>query len=278
MKPCKLFEYENNLKVLCSCLVTTSLDTGQKNLSAFCSDMLDEYLESEGKLIDERAASFSQAVVTPVAYQLPTKSTSYVLTLDSVLKKQALPLPATLPKPTATKKTVLNTKSKEALSGVTSKKSVKKKENLVPMTDKKQEESSSKKSTKTFAPKSVSILTATDTALSQSNKSPKIKTKKGSKTSQHSAKYVKEGVLVASVGLSGSCTLGSNHSMGRSSALPKTLVKLRDVEDGAVWIGKNRTYITMERAAIALSCLVTAEVCVKQLMALSLLNTFYYSD
>uniref|UniRef100_A0A8C7LF79 MAX gene-associated protein n=1 Tax=Oncorhynchus kisutch TaxID=8019 RepID=A0A8C7LF79_ONCKI len=71
-----------------------------KNLSAFCSDMLDEYLANEGKLIDERAASFTQTtVVTPVVYQLPTKSTSYVRTLDSVLKKQAPALSSTFVPP-----------------------------------------------------------------------------------------------------------------------------------------------------------------------------------
>ncbi|XP_047677052.1 MAX dimerization protein MGA a isoform X2 [Tachysurus fulvidraco] len=241
--------------------VTTSLDTGQKNLSAFCSDMLDEYLESEGKLIDERAASFSQAVVTPVAYQLPTKSTSYVLTLDSVLKKQAVPLVATLSKPSKkSRKSALHSKSKEAVSGVKTKKSVKKKENPVPSTDKKLEGSPSKKS---CIPKSVSSVPSTDPDLPQSKKSSKIKTKKRLKTSQHSLqtaeKSVKDGVSVASAGQSTSGTPGSNQPVGRSSGLPKTLVKLRDVEDGAVWEGKNRTYITMERAAIALSCLVTAE-------------------
>lgn len=65
-----------------------SSDLPKKNLSAFCSDMLDEYLENEGKLIDERAASFSQPQVEPVVYELPTRSMSYVRTLDSVLKKQ----------------------------------------------------------------------------------------------------------------------------------------------------------------------------------------------
>ncbi|XP_071400068.1 MAX dimerization protein MGA a [Centroberyx affinis] len=70
-----------------------SSDVPKKNLSAFCSDMLDEYLENEGKLIDERAASFSQAAAEPVVYELPTRSTSYVRTLDSVLKKQTLASP-----------------------------------------------------------------------------------------------------------------------------------------------------------------------------------------
>ncbi|XP_022621822.1 MAX gene-associated protein [Seriola dumerili] len=70
-----------------------SSDLPKKNLSAFCSDMLDEYLENEGKLIDERAASFSQPLVEPVVYELPTRSTSYVRTLDSVLKKHGVSSP-----------------------------------------------------------------------------------------------------------------------------------------------------------------------------------------
>ncbi|XP_044023006.1 LOW QUALITY PROTEIN: MAX dimerization protein MGA a [Siniperca chuatsi] len=70
-----------------------SSDLPKKNLSAFCSDMLDEYLENEGKLIDERAASFSEPTVEPVVYELPTRSTSYVRTLDSILKKQTVSSP-----------------------------------------------------------------------------------------------------------------------------------------------------------------------------------------
>lgn len=66
----------------------------KKNLSAFCSDMLDEYLENEGKLIDERASSFSQPLVEPLTYELPTRGASYVRTLDSVLKKQTNNSPA----------------------------------------------------------------------------------------------------------------------------------------------------------------------------------------
>lgn len=58
----------------------------QKNLSAFCSNMLDEYLESEAQKISERAAAFSTNPEGCVAYQLPAKSSSYVKTLDSVLK------------------------------------------------------------------------------------------------------------------------------------------------------------------------------------------------
>ncbi|XP_076613049.1 MAX gene-associated protein-like, partial [Chaetodon auriga] len=61
-------------------------DGSQKNLSAFCSNMLDEYLESEARYISERADAFSTGPEDSVAYQLPAKSSSYVKTLDSVLK------------------------------------------------------------------------------------------------------------------------------------------------------------------------------------------------
>lgn len=48
--------------------------------------MLDEYLESEAQFISERAAAFSTNPEGSVSYQLPAKSSSYVKTLDSVLK------------------------------------------------------------------------------------------------------------------------------------------------------------------------------------------------
>lgn len=56
--------------------------------------MLDEYLENEAKLIDERAASFSQPPAEPPVFKLPVSSTSYVRTLDHVLKKQTPGPPA----------------------------------------------------------------------------------------------------------------------------------------------------------------------------------------
>ncbi|XP_034756130.1 MAX gene-associated protein [Etheostoma cragini] len=65
---------------------SSNCDGSQKNLSAFCSNMLDEYLENEAQNICERAAAFSTNPEDTVAYQLPVKSSSYVKTLDSVLK------------------------------------------------------------------------------------------------------------------------------------------------------------------------------------------------
>lgn len=65
--------------------------SGSKNLSAFCSNMLDEYLETEEQQISERAEAFSTQPQSPVAYELPAKSCSYVKTLDSVLKERKTP-------------------------------------------------------------------------------------------------------------------------------------------------------------------------------------------
>ncbi|XP_037837560.1 uncharacterized protein magl isoform X2 [Kryptolebias marmoratus] len=64
----------------------SNCDESPKNLSAFCSDMLDEYLESEAQQISERAAAFSTDPESSVVYQLPARSASYVKTLESVLR------------------------------------------------------------------------------------------------------------------------------------------------------------------------------------------------
>ncbi|KAI2654168.1 hypothetical protein H4Q32_010808 [Labeo rohita] len=213
----------------------SSTDGGQKNLSAFCSDMLDEYLASEGKLIDERAATLSQTDVTPVAYQLPTKSTSYVRTLDSVLKKQVPP--------------TLSTTS-----------------NKVKPTFKSKEENKSKKHLKSGTGKQTKLVLDVNKPtlfLKKPQQNKKCKNKKESKSlspekpALETATELSSNKTLPMVEVSGSTPLSC--TAGRTTGLPKTLVKLMDVEDGAVWEGKHRTYITEERAAIALATLVTAE-------------------
>ncbi|XP_036437677.1 MAX gene-associated protein isoform X2 [Colossoma macropomum] len=69
-----------------------SAPEGLRNHSAFCSDMLDEYLENEAQQISDRVAVFSKSSSTPVSYQLPSKSSSYVVTLDSLLKTRSTSL------------------------------------------------------------------------------------------------------------------------------------------------------------------------------------------
>ncbi|XP_042565810.1 MAX gene-associated protein-like isoform X2 [Clupea harengus] len=74
--------------------------------SAFSSEMLDEYLENEAQRITERAETFSfssfgsaDPVAAGVAYQLPSRSSSYVRTLDSVLKGRSTATLAPSPVP-----------------------------------------------------------------------------------------------------------------------------------------------------------------------------------
>lgn len=241
----------------------TSLETVQKNLSAFCSDMLDEYLESEGKLIDERAASFSQTVVSSVVYELPTKSTSYVRTLDSVLKKQAPPFTATTLKPSVpSRKSTLTSKSKELgkLGENASKQSFR--SCSAKAASSKEGPSFSKRFTKPSTSPDTSPLFS----LSPSKKSKitKIKPRKGSKTSQASVRPEGKAAL-NSVSVAAEAQQSTSGSPGSAAGgrLSKTQAKLLDVEDGAVWEGKRRTYITEERATIALSSLITAESKVK---------------
>ncbi|XP_048063910.1 MAX gene-associated protein [Megalobrama amblycephala] len=68
----------------------SSKSAADSNHSAFSSDLLDEYLESEGQQISDRAAVFSTSSPSPVVYQLPVKSSSYVRTLDSVLQTRGV--------------------------------------------------------------------------------------------------------------------------------------------------------------------------------------------
>ncbi|XP_059809622.1 MAX dimerization protein MGA a isoform X5 [Hypanus sabinus] len=67
---------------------STNLEASMKNRSVFSSDKLDEYLENEEKIIKERAALCVNKM-SKVVYEMPTKSSSYIRTLDSVLKHRA---------------------------------------------------------------------------------------------------------------------------------------------------------------------------------------------
>ncbi|XP_027005297.2 uncharacterized protein magl isoform X2 [Tachysurus fulvidraco] len=77
-----------------------STTEGLKNSSAFCSEMLDAYLENEAQQISDRVAVFSKCSASPVSYQLPSKSSSYVVTLDSLLKSRSLSSKKDYTKPT----------------------------------------------------------------------------------------------------------------------------------------------------------------------------------
>lgn len=62
--------------------------------------MLDAYLENEAQQISDRVAVFSKCSALPVSYQLPSKSSSYVVTLDSLLKTRSISSSKVCTKPT----------------------------------------------------------------------------------------------------------------------------------------------------------------------------------
>ncbi|KAJ8291136.1 hypothetical protein GJAV_G00021790 [Gymnothorax javanicus] len=206
-------------------------DGALKHRSAFCSDMLDEYLASEGKLIDERAAAFSQSAVSPVVYQLPTKSTSYVRTLDSVLKKQTPISPSAPAKPHSTPKKP--------------KASSRPKASARPKPPKPASDPARKLSTPE-APVSTPTTTPT-TKTAAKNKSPPKAPEPGGESAGSKDSAMRD------------TSQTSPGQAARNSGLAKTVVKLLDLEDGAVWEGKVRTWVTQERAEIALAALLTAE-------------------
>ncbi|XP_014050333.2 MAX dimerization protein MGA a isoform X1 [Salmo salar] len=238
-----------------------SSDVVPKNLSAFCSDMLDEYLASEGKLIDERAASFTQTtVVTPVTYQLPTKSTSYVRTLDSVLKKQA-PAPSTTFVPPSQK-------NRLPLASKGPKKSEK--------SEKRQQKQRSKQSrTKpTSAPTPLQIappplmdhaapaITHDDTikTVKRTKRKPRVKTPPPAQDSVVSRPEVEEPPPPDLAPVEGDSDPESAAAETRVvvPGLTKAFLRQRDLEDGVIWEGKHRTCITEDRATVALTSLFTS--------------------
>ncbi|XP_024292797.1 MAX dimerization protein MGA a isoform X2 [Oncorhynchus tshawytscha] len=238
-----------------------SSDVVPKNLSAFCSDMLDEYLANEGKLIDERAASFTQTtVVTPVTYQLPTKSTSYVRTLDSVLKKQA-PAPSTTFVPPSKK-------NRLPLASKGPKKSEK--------SEKRQQKQRSKQSrTKpTSAPTPLQIappplmdhaapaIAHDDTikTVKRTKRKPRVKTPPPAQNSVVSRPEVEEPPPPDLAPVEGDSEPESAAAETRVvvPGLTKAFLRQRELEDGVVWEGKHQTCITEDRATVALTSLFTS--------------------
>ncbi|XP_056348650.1 MAX gene-associated protein isoform X5 [Oenanthe melanoleuca] len=207
-----------------------------KNRSAFCSDKLDEYLENEGKLMETSMGFSSNTPTSPVVYQLPTKSTSYVRTLDSVLKKQSTVIPSTsyTLKPAPPSSTSRKTKSQARQSRVKS--SYKP---ILPSPFPAQQKQSS----------SVSGEKAAKSASSLSNQADGFV-----------LPAVDENTFPKQISLR---QASQHHQAPRPPGLSKSQVKLMDLEDCALWDGKPRTYITEERADISLATLLTAQASLK---------------
>lgn len=211
-----------------------------KNRSAFCSDKLDEYLENEGKLMETSMGFSSSTPASPVVYQLPTKSTSYVRTLDSVLKKQSTVIPST------------SYTFKPASLSSTSRKA---------RTQNKQTSSNSRGKS-SYKP----ILPSPFPAKQKQNFSASVeKAAKSSSclTSQADGflvPHLDESILPKQISLRHA---PQQQQAARPPGLSKSQVKLMDLEDCALWDGKPRTYITEERADISLATLLTAQASLK---------------
>ncbi|XP_041131702.1 MAX gene-associated protein-like isoform X2 [Polyodon spathula] len=229
-------------------------ESALKNRSAFCSDALDEYLEAEAKLIDQRAASFSpSAACAPVAYQLPTKSTSYVRTLDSVLKKQAPPYTAPRPSPASKPTPTTPRKHKQAPKNKTPRTAGKAKPGkpALPVPRPVHPAARHKPSPKPAAkskPLPLSSLLITPPPPPPPPLPPSL------------GEVYQLGALPDSVPLKqDGLGRGPGSSNSRAQGLSKNMLKLMDLEDGALWEGRPRTFITEERAEVALSSLLTAQ-------------------
>ncbi|KAI5771275.1 MGA protein [Gulo gulo luscus] len=217
-----------------------------KNRSAFCSDKLDEYLENEGKLMETSMGFSSNAPTSPVVYQLPTKSTSYVRTLDSVLKKQSTISPSTSYSlkphsvPPASRKA--KSQNKQATFGGRTKSSYK---SILPYPV-----SPKQKHTQVIPGDKVAKNSSSTISENQVN--------------NFVVPTLDENTFPKQISLRQAHQQQQQQQQGtRPPGLSKSQVKLMDLEDCALWEGKPRTYITEERADVSLTTLLTAQASLK---------------
>ncbi|KAM9147954.1 MAX gene-associated protein isoform 4-T5 [Pangshura tecta] len=213
-----------------------------KNRSAFCSDKLDEYLENEGKLMETSMGFSSSTSTSPVVYQLPTKSTSYVRTLDSVLKKQSTSTPSASytfkPLSVSSASRKMKTQNKQTASKTRVKPSYKP---ILPSpVVLKQKHSLSVPGEKVTK------------SLPSSNMANQV--------DNFMVPALDENMLPKHISLR---QAHQQQQATRPPGLSKSQVKLMDLEDCALWDGKPRTYITEERADISLATLLTAQASLK---------------
>lgn len=216
-----------------------------KNRSAFCSDKLDEYLENEGKLMETSMGFSSNAPTSPVVYQLPTKSTSYVRTLDSVLKKQSTVSPSTS----------YSVKSHSVTTASRKTKSQNKQATLSGRT---------KSSYKSILPYPVSPKQKNSHVI-PGDKITKnsLSTASDNQVTNFVVPAVDESAFPKQISLRQAQQQQLQQQGTRPLGLSKSQVKLMDLEDCALWEGKPRTYITEERADVSLTTLLTAQASLK---------------
>ncbi|XP_037595377.1 MAX gene-associated protein isoform X4 [Cebus imitator] len=221
-------------------------ESSLKNRSAFCSDKLDEYLENEGKLMETSMGFSSNAPTSPVVYQLPTKSTSYVRTLDSVLKKQSTISPSTSyslkPHSVAPASRRAKSQNRQATFSGRTKSSYK---SILPYP---------------VSPKQkYSHMILGDKVTKNSSG-----TVSENQVNNFVVPTLDENTFPKQISLRQAQQQQQQQQQGsRPPGLSKSQVKLMDLEDCALWEGKPRTYITEERADVSLTTLLTAQASLK---------------
>lgn len=263
--------------------VSSSSDLPKKNLSAFCSDMLDEYLENEGKLIDERAASFCQPQEEQVPYELPAQSTSYVRTLDSVLKKHGPPtsdlISGFIPPSKRPKVSPPERKTRDNLKG--SKLTRMRQKPASPLVSSLEQSPAEtnqvsklptgmlmkSKQTAAITESYVSRLTVQFNHTEPISVSPENHNFKGKrmmrryKTSGQTLPPLQDDPSGLEPIESDTEVSRTNRQQDKTPVMTRALLRQKDLEDGVVWEGQPRTSITKERATIALTSLFTLMVC-----------------
>ncbi|XP_036065932.1 MAX dimerization protein MGA a isoform X5 [Oryzias melastigma] len=247
-----------------------SPDLQKKNLSAFCSDMLDEYLENEGKLIDERAASFSQPPADTPVFELPVRSTSYVRTMDHILKVQTAGSPASdlvsgfIP---PSKRPRLKEKKNPKMVN---------RKRLGPKQNKPRPALGAAETSESTSPTQPILPTPEPTPEpppenTQPSVHPPFKKRRKlkPKTSSQTLSPAESAPLLPPISrdlapLESDSELGPSCSPTKDvirkpsrTVTTRALLRQRDLEDSVVREGRYRTSITEERAAIALSSLFT---------------------
>lgn len=231
--------------------------------------MLDEYLENEAKLIDQRAASFSQPPVEPPVFKLPVSSTSYVRTLDHILKKQtAGPSASDLISgfvPPSKRPRFKNTKTFQ-------RRTVKKLKGPKPN---KPRPASAAPESSPGAPTPPAVPTPgplTETTQPQNPPTLKKRIKRKPKTSSHTLSPsrlvapppgVFEGLAPVESDSELAPTTSPKKDGPKRESRPSTtraLLRQKDLEDSVAVEGRFQTSITEERAAIALTSLFTQTV------------------
>lgn len=183
----------------------------------------------------------SNAPTSPVVYQLPTKSTSYVRTLDSVLKKQSTISPSTsysLKPSVSPASRKAKSQNKQATFGGRTKSSYK---SILPYP---------------VSPKQKHIHMVSGDRVTKTSSS----TVSENQLNNFVVPTLDENAFPKQISLRQAHQQQQQQQGTRPPGLSKSQVKLMDLEDCALWEGKPRTYITEERADVSLTTLLTAQV------------------